>query len=106
MDFGDGAPQGQRTANVYLRFVVAAPGAGEHIRFTVDMRSVPGLPAGWSTWNTPNRGFALGNLEAQPGARCADLPLLTARAPGWASGGGDIHLTYFEDRPAHATGCS
>ena len=106
LDFGDGRPQGQRTANVYLRFVVAGLAAGEHIRFTVDMRSVPGLPSGWSTWNTPNRGFALGNLEAEPGARCADLPLLTARAPAWASGGGEIHFTYFEDRPAHATGCT
>src|SRR5690606_26091015 len=59
--FTDGALLGQRTANIYLRFTVGAPASGEYIRFTADLRTIPGLPAGWSTWTSPTRGFALGN---------------------------------------------
>src|SRR5690606_909853 len=106
-DNGDGAAAGQRTGHFYLRFNVGSIANGERLVFTVDVRSISGLPSGWSTWNTPMRGFGLGNLTAEPGALCSELPFLTARAPSWASGGGEIYFQYFENRTGKSgLGCS
>lgn len=106
-DFGDGALPGSRTANVYVKFQFGAPGAGEYVVATVDVRKVPGLPAGWSTWETPLRGFSLGNLTAEPGALCSDLPLVVGRVPSWGGGGQNIHFVYYEDRTGKSElGCS
>ncbi len=104
-EFGDGKGPGERTANVYLGFTFAAPGSGEYVLFTVDLRTVPGFPANW-VWDSPMRGFSLGSLIAQPGSSCSALPFLTARAPSWASGN-TVHFTYYENRTGKSgLGCA
>ena len=105
-DNGDGRPAGQRTAHFYAKFTVGTLAAGEYIVFTADVRTATGLPAGWSTWTTPNRAFGLGNLTAQPGVACSALPSLTARAPDWATGGAEVYFIYWEDGTGQIRGCS
>lgn len=104
-DNGDGRPAGQRTAQMYATFTFGNLAAGEYVLFTVDLRTATGLPANWSTWTTPNRGFGLGNLTAQPGSLCSALPNLTARAPVWGGSGTDVYFVYWEDASGKQRGC-
>lgn len=105
-DNGDGRPAGARTGHFYVRFTFGNLAADEYVLFTVDLRTATGLPANWSTWATPHRGFGLGNLTAQPGSLCSALPNLTARAPVWGGSGTDVYFVYWEDATGQQRGCT
>lgn len=77
---------GNRKANVGISFSYSGAQYPDYFRFTVDMSTARGIPAGW-VWSTS--GTRGGNLVLAPSYRCSSLPVIEGSSvPSWGPTGG------------------